>query len=142
MLNRPGPSHRRDSPSPSACRSAQSPHSCISEQIQRLKLPWSCPISQRTTGRSYSRLVKRCHTGSGDLLPNSSTNDTSLFDEKSTFHKRVSNLTLDVRKTMIWTEHEASTKQIMQIETSACGATAVLNVLNALRFPLPPGMHF
>lgn len=45
---------------------------------------------------------------------------------------------LDVsgKKCMIWTEREAYLKQITQIAPSSCGATAVLNVLNALRLPL------
>lgn len=38
---------------------------------------------------------------------------------------------------MIWSEEEAANLQVVQIGASACGATAVLNVLKALRFPLP-----
>ncbi|CAH0550964.1 unnamed protein product [Brassicogethes aeneus] len=38
---------------------------------------------------------------------------------------------------MIWSESEAAAKQISQIAPSSCGATAVLNVLSALRLPIP-----
>ena len=35
----------------------------------------------------------------------------------------------DVEKVMIWNEYEAYVVQVKQIGTSACGPTAVLNVL-------------
>ncbi|XP_038659772.1 uncharacterized protein LOC119969772 isoform X1 [Scyliorhinus canicula] len=38
---------------------------------------------------------------------------------------------------MIWRLEEAEQKQIVQIGSSACGATAVLNVLQALRLDIP-----
>jgi len=43
------------------------------------------------------------------------------------------------QKAMIWTEKEALRKQVIQLGTSACGATALVNVLQALEvdFPLP-----
>ncbi|XP_050732976.1 uncharacterized protein LOC127006739 [Eriocheir sinensis] len=37
-----------------------------------------------------------------------------------------------VKKVMIWTELQASARQVTQIATSACGATAIINVLLAL----------
>ncbi|XP_013187776.2 uncharacterized protein LOC106132790 [Amyelois transitella] len=37
---------------------------------------------------------------------------------------------------MIWSEHEACERQVTQIGTSACGATAVVNVFNALGVPI------
>ncbi|XP_076067840.1 uncharacterized protein LOC143040602 isoform X2 [Oratosquilla oratoria] len=40
-----------------------------------------------------------------------------------------------VEKTMIWTERQATSRQVTQIGTSACGATAVINVLLALDYP-------
>lgn len=40
-----------------------------------------------------------------------------------------------VRKVMIWTELQASARQVTQIATSACGATAIINVLLALDYP-------
>jgi len=41
------------------------------------------------------------------------------------------------QKAMIWTEKEAVRKQVMQIGTSACGATALVNVLLALEVDFP-----
>ena len=38
-------------------------------------------------------------------------------------------------KTMIWTELEACKRQVNQVGVSACGATAVINVLQGLEFP-------
>lgn len=35
----------------------------------------------------------------------------------------------DIEKVMIWNEYEAYVVQVKQIGTSACGPTAVLNVL-------------
>ena len=35
----------------------------------------------------------------------------------------------DIRKVMLWTEYQAYVLQVSQIGTSACGATAVINVL-------------
>lgn len=40
-----------------------------------------------------------------------------------------------VRKVMIWTELQATARQVTQIGISACGATAIINVLLALDFP-------
>ena len=40
-----------------------------------------------------------------------------------------------VEKTMIWTELEACKRQVNQVGVSACGATALINVLQALDFP-------
>lgn len=40
-----------------------------------------------------------------------------------------------VEKTMIWTELEACKRQVHQVGVSACGATAVINVLQALEWP-------
>jgi hypothetical protein len=34
-----------------------------------------------------------------------------------------------MERTMIWSEQEACVKQVTQISTSACGATAAINVL-------------
>jgi hypothetical protein len=34
-----------------------------------------------------------------------------------------------LERTMIWSEKEAIVKQVTQISTSACGATAAVNVL-------------
>ena len=40
-----------------------------------------------------------------------------------------------IEKVMIWNEVEACKRQINQVGTSACGATAVINVLQALEWP-------
>jgi len=40
-----------------------------------------------------------------------------------------------IEKTMIWTELEACKRQVNQIGVSACGATALINVLQALDYP-------
>ncbi|XP_075215639.1 uncharacterized protein LOC142321443 [Lycorma delicatula] len=40
-----------------------------------------------------------------------------------------------VERTMIWSEQEACAKQVTQIGTSLCGATAVINVMVALNLP-------
>lgn len=40
-----------------------------------------------------------------------------------------------VEKIMIWSEKEASAKQVTQIGTSLCGVTAIVNVLVALNMP-------
>ncbi|KAK4299662.1 hypothetical protein Pmani_028084 [Petrolisthes manimaculis] len=42
-----------------------------------------------------------------------------------------------VKKVMIWTELQASARQVTQIGTSACGATAIINVLLALDYTYP-----
>ncbi|ROT69872.1 hypothetical protein C7M84_011918 [Penaeus vannamei] len=40
-----------------------------------------------------------------------------------------------VKKVMIWTELQASARHVSQIAPSACGATAIINVLLALDYP-------
>lgn len=40
-----------------------------------------------------------------------------------------------IEKTLIWTELEACKRQVSQVGVSACGATAVINVLQALEWP-------
>jgi hypothetical protein len=40
-----------------------------------------------------------------------------------------------LEKTMIWTELEACKRQVNQVGVSACGATAIVNVLQALDYP-------
>ncbi|PNF41400.1 hypothetical protein B7P43_G14429 [Cryptotermes secundus] len=42
---------------------------------------------------------------------------------------------LSQKRTMIWSEQEACVKQVTQISTSACGATAAINVLLACNIP-------
>ncbi len=83
-----------------------------------------------------SRLSQRAALVFGVLPPPASsspqtsplTNAVSDVDET----RNISSLT---EKTMIWTESEACRRQVTQIGTSACGATAVINVLQALDVP-------
>lgn len=122
-------------------RDQPKPTSSITERIRKICLPWSCSLSQRTTStrfKTYSS--KRLHCCQGEFtLPtekiSSPGDDLNVISE--TFEKVgvVDNLFMEM--TMIWSEEEASRKQITQIGASACGATAVLNVLNALRLPIP-----
>lgn len=57
-------------------------------------------------------------------------NKHALFrDEEATQPNRGSTQKPLVERTMIWSEREACVKQVTQISTSACGATAVINVL-------------
>lgn len=42
---------------------------------------------------------------------------------------------LPVEKVMLWSEQEATVKQVTQIATSACGATSAINALLALNIP-------
>lgn len=48
--------------------------------------------------------------------------------------RRLKSPTCDVEKVMVWNEYEAYVVQVKQIGTSACGPTAVLNVLKAFDF--------
>ena len=52
---------------------------------------------------------------------NSNSSDSN--DSTNLRHKKV------IEKTMIWTELEACKRQVNQIGVSACGATALINVL-------------
>ncbi|XP_076659142.1 uncharacterized protein LOC143362663 [Halictus rubicundus] len=55
--------------------------------------------------------------------------DSNLESELS--NERLDGL-LPVEKVMLWSEKEATVKQVTQIETSACGATSAINALLAL----------
>lgn len=115
------------------------------------KMPWSCTVSERTQSGKKLPNIKRHHSSKGELvspsecLPSSPNGDTIL--NLSSFHNAMGKMLVEdkgaideqhIGKVMIWTEREANIKQITQIAPSSCGATAVLNVLNALRIPLPP----
>ncbi|KAF3430206.1 hypothetical protein E2986_06624 [Frieseomelitta varia] len=58
--------------------------------------------------------------------------DSNLENELS--NERLDGL-LPVEKIMLWSEQEATVKQVTQIGTSACGATAAINALLALNVP-------
>lgn len=113
--------------------------SSVTEMIKKIPGPWSCSLSNRSTASKYtSRYSRRLHCTLGEFtLPTekvSSPND----DYPSSISNITPHCSNNKKGTMIWTEEEASKKQITQIGASACGATAVLNVLNALRLPIPP----
>lgn len=90
--------------------------------------PWLCPISERTTASKEQTLGKRCHSTRGELISPS---------ERVPTLKLIRKWSNASEEAMIWNESEAYSNQVNQIGPSACGATAVLNVLNALRFPIP-----
>ncbi|RZC34329.1 uncharacterized protein BDFB_011394, partial [Asbolus verrucosus] len=112
-----------------------------------IKMPWSCSLSERTRTAKSLRMIKRHHSSRGELsspneiVLNGDINITNL----TSFHNATGKILIDdknsvdsdIEKNMIWTSHEACLKQITQVGPSACGATSVLNVLNALRFPIP-----
>lgn len=108
-----------------------------SRRTENIKMPWSCVLSERTTGLSCLRTIRRQHNSSGELVSPvdqiSPTGDQTCSICTSHLQKPMPS----IKRTMIWSEEEAKNIQIMQIGASACGATAVLNVLKALRFPLP-----
>ncbi|XP_031366926.1 uncharacterized protein LOC102671489 isoform X1 [Apis dorsata] len=58
--------------------------------------------------------------------------DSNLENELS--NDRLDGL-LPIEKVMLWSEQEATVKQVTQIGTSACGATAAINALLALNVP-------
>ncbi|XP_071862287.1 uncharacterized protein [Bombus fervidus] len=58
--------------------------------------------------------------------------DSNLENELS--NERLDGLII-VEKVMLWSEQEATVKQVTQIATSACGATAAINALLALNVP-------
>lgn len=125
--------------------------------------PWIPKCRENRTIFSNSlREAKGHHNCSGDLvspnenngIPSSSSSgsiesrintSSSLYHstmEKQLVHDKQEPTTSEdvvdaVEKTMVWSEQEAAVKQVTQISTSACGATAVLNVLQALGYPTP-----
>lgn len=124
-------------------------NSLLPEEL--MNLPWIPKnLSERTVASTIVPDSKGHHSSSGDLIswttetPPPSTINTSSSLYHSTMEKK---LVLDkqpsgvvhsfIEKTMIWTEQEAALKQVTQISTSACGATAVINVLQALNHQLP-----
>lgn len=127
--------------------------------INLIDEPWIPKlVFHRTFCSAVLRESKGLHSSSGDLvspnenvLPSTSTLDCRVNTSSSLYHSTMEKqLVLDkqpttadvehelsIEKTMIWSEQEAATKQITQIGTSACGATAVLNVLLALGHKAP-----
>ncbi|KAF5293925.1 hypothetical protein FQA39_LY13630 [Lamprigera yunnana] len=109
----------------------------LCERIKETCLSMLSSMNNRTTTSTLkTQFTKRLHCSEGEftsktekiVTPNEDTHESTDTEEKSSGNSSLS--------TMIWSEHEASVKQITQIGPSACGATAVLNVLNALGFPI------
>lgn len=85
-----------------------------------IKMPWSCSAEQRTKASRHLRLTKT-ESNSGEESLSSMLGHDELVKEKI----------------MVWGHEEAYVKQITQIGPSSCSATATLNVLIALRLPVP-----
>ncbi|XP_018333107.1 uncharacterized protein LOC108742406 isoform X2 [Agrilus planipennis] len=113
-------------------------------QIRSLKLPWldspnrynSKPITREPAEHSFSLMSCSSEYNSPSDKENYVCYDN--FNISKSCNSSPNDLTscTKVRKVMLWSEEEAAKKQIPQIGVSACGATAVLNVLKALRFPI------
>lgn len=100
-------------------------------EINKL-MPWFCPFSERTVSDQNNCTTRKYHSTKGELM--SPTDKMQIFMCSKSVEPISNN---NIEPTMIWSEQEAYYKQFNQIGASACGATAVLNVLNALRFPIP-----
>ncbi|XP_044747373.1 uncharacterized protein LOC123308672 [Coccinella septempunctata] len=87
---------------------------------KEIKMPWSCTPEQRTKASKQLRIIRT---------------DTSSGEES--LASIVGHENMDEKKIMIWSHEEAYVKQITQIGPLSCSATAVLNVLIALRLPVP-----
>ncbi|XP_046746231.1 uncharacterized protein LOC124411243 isoform X2 [Diprion similis] len=86
-------------------------------------------ISPGDSRDSDSELWTQDTTGTGGSIPESSNLDSRKESELCS--ERSQDL-LPVEKIMLWSEQEATVKQVTQIATSACGATAAINALLAL----------
>lgn len=106
--------------------------------VEPVKMPWSCLLSQRTTSSLRSRVIRKHHNACGELISPTEQKPLSPSVPKSILDDEPATNDGEIKSVMIWTEQEAQINQVTQIGASACGATAVINVLNALRFPLPP----
>ena len=77
---------------------------------------------------------------SENLVNEHSDSESRILDENSGSFSKSDGLILE--KTMIWTELEACKRQVNQIGVSACGATALINVLQVSGFPILQGCIF
>ncbi|KAI4469064.1 hypothetical protein MML48_2g00017522 [Holotrichia oblita] len=120
---------------------------CVEMKAQKqetlLKMPWTCNISDRTVASSDSVLTKKYHCMKGELVSpvdnpqkNGTPSSTVVCDNACVCCYSVDPFGNVETTAMIWTEQEAYLKQTSQIGPSACGATAVINTLNALKFPI------
>ncbi|KAL3288637.1 hypothetical protein HHI36_003070 [Cryptolaemus montrouzieri] len=109
--------------------------SCLKSVQKELVMPWSCTLWQRTRASKQLRVVKKHMNSFGELSsPKEGTTPTSDYKSSDCCDSVCED---ENEKIMIWSDREASLKQITQISPSSCGATAVLNVLVALRLPIP-----
>lgn len=89
-----------------------------------IKMPWSCTPEQRTSASKQLRIIK--------------TDTTSAEEWSANINAPVSKIVVvEGEKIMVWNDDEAYVKQITQIGPLSCSATAILNVLIALRLPVP-----
>lgn len=110
----------------------------ITQRETEREMPWSCSLSQRTKSIKF-RVMKRTHCTKGELVSPSENVPQIKGAKVSSPVESVAVVPPfeHIEPAMIWSKDEAVLKQVTQIGPSACGATAVLNVLNALRFPIP-----
>ncbi|KAF5274633.1 hypothetical protein FQR65_LT04333 [Abscondita terminalis] len=114
--------------------------SSITERIRKICSPWMSSMSHRTTTsnlRTYSSKRLHCSQGEYTLATEKLLSPIDEVNSIAETIEKVREENFFSESAMIWSEEEASLKQITQISASACGATAVLNVLNALRLPIP-----
>nr|XP_022904620.1 uncharacterized protein LOC111416758 [Onthophagus taurus] len=103
------------------------PNEVFKNNLDSTFMPWSCPLEERTSTKSTLYSIKKYHLAIGELLKPNDTDKSSPIEDITSPDNSDESL-------MIWTPSEAKTKTVMQIGPSACGATAVLNALNALNY--------
>ena len=90
--------------------------------------------SSSTAAMGIGEIIDDCVGGDENFISNAEKNSSNCNGASSNSndngdattnlrHKKV------IEKTMIWTELEACKRQVNQIGVSACGATALINVL-------------
>lgn len=97
--------------------------------------------SSSTAAMGIGEIIDNCVGDDEDLISNAenssncngaSSNTNGADNDDPTTNLRQKKI---IEKTMIWTELEACKRQVNQIGVSACGATALINVLQALDYP-------
>lgn len=97
--------------------------------------------SSSTAAMGIGEIIDDCVGGDEDFISNAenssncngaSSNTNGADNDDPTTNLRQKKI---IEKTMIWTELEACKRQVNQIGVSACGATALINVLQALDYP-------
>ena len=106
-LELPGNKRRHSGECCTASSSSSSTELCSARLSQREALVFGVPGSSQNVHRAMLKL--------------------RMLDPNKTVEQ--------VEKTMIWTELEAIKRQVNQVGVSACGATALINVLQALEYP-------